>query len=198
MAFFRNLDKVVPSSLFSRPNSFYLQSRFRPIYLTASYEPSIEHLHSVRALLTTIRTLERHASEANYQQLVKSELDYLHRQTDRYADAITRFVSQGGLLTGEGIANLYYAAQTFNLSPEWLDRYVHNDIPHKYRWMSRQNLLDVVTGLEKYHKNSPYLAAVKQELASRPAETPTFVTHQFNQSNKYEYAEDNPSNNVLI
>lgn len=147
MAFFRNLDKVVPSSLFTRPNALYLQSRFRPVYLASSNEPSIEHLHSVRALLKTIRTIRRHAHEANYEKLVKSELDFLHRQTAIYADAITRFVSQGGLLTGEGIANVYFAAEDLNLSPEWLEKYVHGDIAQKYRWMSRQNLVDVVAGL---------------------------------------------------
>jgi len=78
---------------------------------------------------------------------VKSELDFLHRQTAIYADAITRFVSQGGLLTGEGIANVYFAAEDLNLSPEWLEKYVHGDIAQKYRWMSRQNLADVVAGL---------------------------------------------------
>lgn len=64
--------------------------------------------------------------------------------------------------------------------------------------MSRQNLIDVVAGLEKYHKNSPYLGDVKKELASRAAETPVYVAHQFNESNKYEYADSNPSNHTLV
>jgi hypothetical protein len=57
MAYFRNLERVVPSALFTRPNSLYLQARFRPIYLTSEGEPRIDHLHSVRALLRTVQTL---------------------------------------------------------------------------------------------------------------------------------------------
>jgi hypothetical protein len=64
--------------------------------------------------------------------------------------------------------------------------------------MSRRNLIDVTAGLEKYHKDSPYLAQVKQELSQRPIEAPVYVKHQFNESNKYEYAEQNNSNHALI
>jgi hypothetical protein len=136
MAFFRNLERVVPSSLFVRPNSLYLQSRFRPVFLSSG-EPSIDHLHSVRALLKTIHTLESHAANPTYEKLVKSELAYLNTYAAKYADAITKFVSQGGLLTGEGIANVYFAADALKIPAEWLEKNVHDDIPLKYRWMSR-------------------------------------------------------------
>jgi hypothetical protein len=187
----------VPSSLFNNSNSFYLQARFRPVFL-ARDEPSIDHLHSVRALLTTISLLSPHATNPSYAKLVKSELAYLEGYTGKYAQAISKFVTQGGLLTGEGIANVYFAAEALHLSPEWLQQYVHPDIPLKYQWMSRQNLQDVVAGLEKYHKDSPYLAQLKQELASREPEKPIYVVHHFNESNRYEYAEDNPSNHTLV
>jgi hypothetical protein len=59
-------------------------------------------------------------------------------------------------------------------------------------------LADVASGLEKYHKGSPYLEQVKQELASRPAETATYVAHQFNESNRYEYIDNSPSNHTLV
>lgn len=188
---------MVPSSLFTNTNNLYLQARFRPVFL-ARGDPSIDHLHSVRALLTTIRVLYPHATHPSYAKLVQSELAYLEGYTGKYAEAISKFVTQGGLLTGEGIANVYFAAEELRLSPEWLQQYVHPDIPLKYKWMSRQNLVDLVAGLEKYHKDSPYLAQVKQELASREPEKPVYVAHQFNQSNRYEYAGDNPSNHTLV
>lgn len=64
--------------------------------------------------------------------------------------------------------------------------------------MSRRNLEDVVTGLQKYHKNSPYLERVQQELASRPQQPAEYVEHLPNESTKYEFASNNPSNNVLL
>ena len=71
------------------------------------------------------------------------------------------------MLTGEAIANVYFVAESLNISSEWLEKYVHNDIAFKYKYMSRQNLIDVQAGLEKHHKNSPYLSLVKEELAKR-------------------------------
>jgi hypothetical protein len=64
--------------------------------------------------------------------------------------------------------------------------------------MSKQNLADVAAGLEKYHKESPYLTQIKEELARRDNEAPVYVEHQFNESNKYEYASGNESNHPLI
>lgn len=188
---------MVPSSLFTSSNSLFLQARFRPVFLTLG-EPSIDHLHSVRALLTTIQLLSPHVTNPSYAKLVLSELAYLEGYAGKYAEAINKFVTQGGLLTGEGIANVYFAAETLHFSADWLQQYVHPDIPLKYKLMSRQNLEDVVVGLEKYHNESPYLTQVKQELASRQPEKPVFVAHQFNESNRYEYVHDNPSNHTLV
>lgn len=161
-------------------------------------EPRIDHLHSVRALLRTVQTLESHANHPSYQKLVESELVFLNSQNQKYAEAVTKYVSQGGLLTGEAIANVYFAAEWLKISPEWLDQYVHHDVPLKYKFMSRQNLQDVVAGLEKYHKSSPYLSQLKSELSSRPLESPVYVEHQFNESNRYDYAEGNDSNHSLV
>ena len=57
MSFFRNLERVVPSRLFTTPNSLFLQSKFRPLYVTKDSEPSIDHLHTVKALIKTIQVL---------------------------------------------------------------------------------------------------------------------------------------------
>jgi hypothetical protein len=100
MAFFRNLERVVPSSLFTKPNSLLLQSRFRPLYLQKGTEPRIEYLHTVKPLLRTIQILKNHANNSAYSGVVDSELQFLEGQLKSYADLITRFVSQGGLLTG--------------------------------------------------------------------------------------------------
>lgn len=126
MSYFRNLERVVASSLFSHPNSFFLQAAFRPIYLVSDSQPSIEHLHSVRPLFTTILALEPHAANPTYEKLVKKELAFLQLKVKNYSEAIAKFVSQGGLLTGEGIANIYFAADRLNLSAEWLEKNVHH------------------------------------------------------------------------
>lgn len=57
MSFFRNLERVVPSKLFTAPNSLLLQSKFRPLYVPKESEPSIDHLHTVKALIKTIQAL---------------------------------------------------------------------------------------------------------------------------------------------
>lgn len=57
MSFFRNLERVVPSKLFTSPNSLLLQSKFRPLYVPKDSEPSIDHLHTVKALIKTIQAL---------------------------------------------------------------------------------------------------------------------------------------------
>lgn len=72
MSIFRNLEKVVPSSLFSKPNSLILQNRFRPVYLQTSTEPNIDHLHSAKALLNTIKTLEKHVNNPAYEKVVRT------------------------------------------------------------------------------------------------------------------------------
>ena len=82
--------------------------------------------------------------------MLKCELEDLHAYRETYAKFIYRFVTQGGLLTGEGIANLYYSAESLQLSPKLLEDYVHRDIPSKYKFMSRQNLEDLAAGLQKY------------------------------------------------
>lgn len=147
MSFFRNLERVVPSRLFTAPNSLLLQSKFRPLYVPKDPEPSIDHLHTVKALVRTIQVLEPHLANPNYEKVVRCELEDLQAYRETSAKLITRFVTQGGLLTGEGIANLYYSAESLQLSPKLLEEYVHRDIPSKYKFMSRQNLEDTVAGL---------------------------------------------------
>ena len=84
------------------------------------------------------------------------------------------------MLTGEGIANLYYSAEQFGLSSEWLENNVHHEIPAKYQYMTRANLVDTLQGLKQFHKNSPYLSLVEQELARRPDEKWEYVVRQPN------------------
>lgn len=77
-------------------------------------------------------------------------------------------MKRGGLLTGEGIANLYYSAWKLNLSPQWLETNVHHEITSKLNYMTRHNLIDTIAGIKKYHKDSPYLSKLEQELSQRP------------------------------
>ena len=66
--------------------------------------------------------------------------------------------------------------------------------------MSKNNLLDTLTGLQTFHPNSPYVARVEDELKTRSDEAPVYVEHQAHESMKYEYSEDIApcSNNPLV
>lgn len=64
--------------------------------------------------------------------------------------------------------------------------------------MSKSNLEDTIAGVSKYQQNSPYLQILKDELNTRPQESPIYVTPQFNQTTKFEYPDHNLSNNPLI
>ena len=66
MSYFRNLSKVVPSSLFTSPNNMVLSSCFRPVFLQTSQEATIEYVHSAKALLSTIQFLEQARSTSGY------------------------------------------------------------------------------------------------------------------------------------
>ena len=88
-------------------------------------------------------------------------------------------------MTGEGIANTYFVAEELNLGEEWLEKYVHHHVPNKYRFMTRGNLVDTLNGLKKYHKDSPYVGLVQEELEKRPAEAPEHVQHLFNETVKF-------------
>ena len=55
MSYFRNLNKVVSSSLFAKPNNLVLPACIRPIYLETNSEAVIEYVHSSKALVSTIQ-----------------------------------------------------------------------------------------------------------------------------------------------
>lgn len=57
MAYFRNFGNVVSSHLFTKPNNLLLRSCNLPKILCESVDPSINHLHSAKALVQTISTL---------------------------------------------------------------------------------------------------------------------------------------------
>lgn len=199
MSIYRNLNKVVSSQLFIKPNNFLLQSRFRPVYLEVNGDPRIEFVHSLKPLLKTIEEFEQlSGSQTSYAKLIEEELAFLNKRKDEYSEKVNSYVSKGGLLTGEGIANLYYSADRLKLSAEWLEQNIHHEVPKKFRFMSKSNLEDTIAGLSKYHKESPYLQQVKDELATRSAEKPTYVVHQLNETSKFEYGDNDLSNNVLL
>lgn len=61
MTYFKNFNKTICSSVFTKPNNYLLQHCRTPITLCVSSDPSIEHLHSVKALFRTISKLESHS-----------------------------------------------------------------------------------------------------------------------------------------
>lgn len=72
MSFFRQFNKTICATRFTKPNNLLLAGSTTPVYLCESNEPSIDHLNSIKSLLNTIRRLERHASDSNYQTYITS------------------------------------------------------------------------------------------------------------------------------
>lgn len=101
-------------------------------------------------------------------------------------------------MTGEGIANTYHCASKLNLSSEWLEKYLHHDIPSKVKYMNRTNLKDVLEGLKKFHSNSPYLSSVEQELSKKSESEPEFVSYLPNETTRFEYSSKDDSSNALL
>lgn len=193
--FFR---RTVSSQLFNSPNNLVLTSCFRPVYLEVSPDERIEYLHSAKSLVKTINELQSHTGSANYSKLVDNELNYLNAQKTNYAEKIKLFVHKKGLLTGEGIGNTYFAAETLGLTAEWLKNNVHPFIPSKIKLMTRDNLIDTLEGVKKYHSNSPYIAKLEQELASRPEVQPEYVVYKPHQTLRFEYVHNCSSHNPLL
>jgi len=79
MSYFRNFGNVVSSQLFNRPNNILLKSCSLPKVLSESVDPSINHLHTVKALIQTISILKdfEQTTEGPYKQEIQSELEYL-------------------------------------------------------------------------------------------------------------------------
>lgn len=79
MTYFRNFSITVCSQLLTRPNNLLLRPCNLPKLLVESSEPSLSHLHTIKALLNTITTLKSYEEKAqgNYQQEVKAELEKL-------------------------------------------------------------------------------------------------------------------------
>jgi hypothetical protein len=159
MSIFRNLNKVVSSQLFNKPNSLVYTSCFRPVFLELGTEENIEYVHSTKAFFLTIEELQIHQS-GSHNKLIESELAFLNAQRSNYTEKVKLFVQKQGLLTGEGIANLYYGAEKLGLSAEWLEKFVHSEVPKKCQNMTRANLVDTLQGLKKYHPSSPYISQV--------------------------------------
>lgn len=64
MSYFRNFDRVVSSHIFNKPNNLRMRSCAVKVNLCTDREPSIDHLHSCKALVNTINTLESLQSES--------------------------------------------------------------------------------------------------------------------------------------
>jgi hypothetical protein len=80
MSYFRNFSNVVSSQLFTKPNNLLLRSCNLPKALCESTDPSINHLHSVKALVSTINALrgfEGSVSDGQFKEEIQNELRYL-------------------------------------------------------------------------------------------------------------------------
>lgn len=91
--------------------------------------------------------MEANQSNQAYEGLVRSELEALYYSRENYTESIVRYISRNGPLTAEAIANVYFAADKLKLTPEWLQENIHSSIPAKLSYMSKQNLVDLISGL---------------------------------------------------
>ncbi len=96
-----------------------------------------------------------------------------------------KYVENGGYLTAEAIANVYYAADSLEYSSEWLLNNVHNQIPNKMRLMSRLNLTDTINGIKKHHSSSVYLQELEQALAEKLNTRIQYVDYLPNETFKF-------------
>lgn len=74
MSYFRNFGNVVSSQLFSKPNNLLLRPCNLPKVLCESVDPSISHLHSVKALVQTISSLRAYeqSTDGQYKEEIQS------------------------------------------------------------------------------------------------------------------------------
>ena len=77
MSCFRNLNKVVSSQLFAKPNQLVLLPCVRPVYLVSADEPNVDYLHSAKALLSTIQQLQALSGASGFSKLINQELNVL-------------------------------------------------------------------------------------------------------------------------
>ena len=74
MSYFRNFGNVVSSQLLTKPNNFLLRPCNLPRALYETTDASINHLHSVKALVQTISTLRAYeqTSEGQYKEEIQN------------------------------------------------------------------------------------------------------------------------------
>jgi hypothetical protein len=79
MSYFRNFGNVVSGQLFTKPNNLILRSCNLPKALCESTDPSIHHLHSAKALISTIHALRLYeqSTDGQFKEEIQSELNYL-------------------------------------------------------------------------------------------------------------------------
>lgn len=94
MSYFRNFGNAVSSQLFTKPNNLLLRPCNLPRVLCESSEPSINHLHSVKALVQTISALKAYeqSSEGQYKEEIQSELNYLETCKEQYKVSVRKYV----------------------------------------------------------------------------------------------------------
>lgn len=94
MSYFRNFGNVVSAQIFTKPNNLLLRSCNFPKVLCESVDPSINHLHSAKALVQTISTLRNYEQtiEGQYKEEIQSELYYLETCRDQYKITVRKYV----------------------------------------------------------------------------------------------------------
>ncbi len=104
-------------------------------------------------------------------------------------------MESNGSLTAEGIANLYAVAAELDLSNNWLQSYVQNEIANKAKYMSKSNLRDILAVLDKSDAN---FSLLEKLLAAKSESEPDFVDRIGNEVNQFEYVERSKSNHHLV
>lgn len=167
MSYFRNFDRVVSSHLFTRPNNICLRAEANRVNICWDKDPSIDHLHSCKALSNTINTLRNYRTEmaeGSYSKAIDSELQVLEREFISYKSMVRRYVESGGNITAEGISNIYALSEELDLSRDWLARFVEGFIPSKIQNMNYSNLKDVIEGLKTNSPSSEHLPELSRRI----------------------------------
>lgn len=159
---FRSFNKAINASRFTSPNNILL-ARGRPVvYLSASNEPGVEHVNTIKALFRTISKLETHRENNTYKTLVEKELKELHSASQSYVNNVLKYVELGGRLTAQGLSNLYATADNLQVNTKWLEVYAQPEIPHLLRNMSVENLNDLISGLKQFNGSPDYLRLAEE------------------------------------
>lgn len=108
----------------------------------------------------------------------------------------TRYVSGGGNLTGQAIADLYSVQKHIRASDEWMKKFVEPYVSAKLPYMSVQNLYNILRSLKG--SESPLVDSIIGELGKRGTKNDELVEADPISNTIYFFKERTPQENPLL